>query len=149
MKFFIVQLPPFLIHPVPRLCVVFRNKYLVLWGRVVSPPSNPQAGGPPTAGCPRLLIQYIRSYPPYLEAVSSIRNPRTHHTVVTVDPLNKNGPRWWLYVTGGIMYRVNVFLSPSLDVSVHRGHEAKPRTQMRPTSSCLWHSFCNEHDIAQ
>jgi hypothetical protein len=45
-------------------------------------------GGPPTVGCPRLLIQYIRSYPPYLEAVSSIRNPRTRHVVVTVDPLN-------------------------------------------------------------
>jgi len=57
-------------------------------GRVVSPPPNPQAGGPPTVGCPRLLIQYIRSYPPYLEAVSSIRNPRTRHAVVTVDPLN-------------------------------------------------------------
>jgi hypothetical protein len=39
---------------------------------------NPQAGGPPHVGCPRLLIQYIRSYPPHLEAVSSIL-----HTVVT------------------------------------------------------------------
>ena len=26
---------------------------------------NPQAGGPPLVGCPRLLIQFIRSYPPY------------------------------------------------------------------------------------
>jgi hypothetical protein len=26
---------------------------------------NPQAGGPPLVGSPRLLIQYIRSYPPY------------------------------------------------------------------------------------
>jgi len=25
----------------------------------------PQAGGPPLVGCPRLLIQFIRSYPPY------------------------------------------------------------------------------------
>jgi hypothetical protein len=25
----------------------------------------PQTGGPPFVGCPRLLIQYIRSYPPY------------------------------------------------------------------------------------
>jgi hypothetical protein len=53
------------IRPVPRLCVVIRNKYRVLRGRVVSPPPNPQAGGPPTVGCPRLLIQYIRSYPPH------------------------------------------------------------------------------------
>jgi hypothetical protein len=43
---------------------------------------------PPTVGCPRLLIQHIRSYPPYLEAVSSIRNLRTRRAVVTVDPLN-------------------------------------------------------------
>jgi hypothetical protein len=67
---------------------VFRNKYRVLRGRVVSLQPNPQAGGPPTVGCPLLLIQYIRSYPPHLEAVSSIRNPRTRHAVVTVDPLN-------------------------------------------------------------
>jgi hypothetical protein len=50
--------------------------------------AQPQAGGPPPVGCPRLLIQYIRSYPPYLEAVSSIRNLRTHHSVVTRDPPN-------------------------------------------------------------
>jgi hypothetical protein len=73
---------------IPRLCVVIRNKYWVLRGRVVRPPPNPQAGGPPTVGCTRLLIKYIRSYPPYLEAVSPIRNPRTRHAVVAVDPLN-------------------------------------------------------------
>jgi len=37
----------------------------VLQGGVVSPSPNPQAGGPPLIGCPRLLIQFIRSYPPY------------------------------------------------------------------------------------
>jgi hypothetical protein len=50
----------------PELCVVIRNKYRDLRGRVVSPSPNPQAGGPHTVSCPRLLIQYIRSYPPYL-----------------------------------------------------------------------------------
>jgi hypothetical protein len=49
---------------------------------------NLQAGGPSFVGCPRLLIQYIRSYPPYLEAVSSIRNLRTRHAVVTGDTPN-------------------------------------------------------------
>jgi hypothetical protein len=73
---------------VPRLCVVIRNKYRVLRWELLAPAPNPQAGGPPTVGCPRLLIRYIRSYPPYLEAVSSIRNPRTRHAVVTVDPLD-------------------------------------------------------------
>jgi hypothetical protein len=43
------------------------------------PISVPQAGGPPLFDSPRLLIQYIRSYPPYLEAVSSIRSLRTRH----------------------------------------------------------------------
>ena len=34
------------------------------WGAVGNSP-NPQAGGPPLVGCPRLLIQYIRSCHPY------------------------------------------------------------------------------------
>jgi hypothetical protein len=51
----------------------------------VSPTPNPQAGGPPLVGCPRLLIRYIRSYSTYLEAVSSIHNLRTRHAVVTRD----------------------------------------------------------------
>jgi hypothetical protein len=38
---------------------------------VVNPTGNPEVGGPPIVGCPQLLIQYIRSYPPYLEAVYS------------------------------------------------------------------------------
>ena len=37
----------------------------VLQGGVVSPSPNPQAGGSPLVGCPRLLIQFIPSYPPY------------------------------------------------------------------------------------
>jgi hypothetical protein len=54
------------ISPGPRLCLrIFRNKdTFSQWG-VVSPSPKPQAGGPPLVGCPRLLIQYIRSYPPY------------------------------------------------------------------------------------
>jgi hypothetical protein len=43
---------------------------------------------PPHVGCPRLLIQYIRSYLPYLEAFYSIRNLRTRHAVMTRDPPN-------------------------------------------------------------
>jgi len=31
----------------------------------VSTSPNPQAEGPPFVGCPRLLIQFIHSYPPY------------------------------------------------------------------------------------
>jgi len=32
---------------------------------VVSTSPNSQAGGPPLVGCPRLLIQFIHSYPTY------------------------------------------------------------------------------------
>jgi hypothetical protein len=50
--------------------------------------STPKLEDHPLSAVPRLLIQYIHSFPPYLEAVSSIRNPRTCHAVVTVDSLN-------------------------------------------------------------
>jgi hypothetical protein len=42
----------------------------------------------PLSAVRECFFQYIRSYPPYLEAVSSIRKPRTRHAVVTVDILN-------------------------------------------------------------
>jgi hypothetical protein len=57
---------------------------------VFSPTPNPLAGGQPIVGCPWLLIQYIHSHPPYLEAISSIRNLRTRHDVVTWDPVLLN-----------------------------------------------------------
>jgi hypothetical protein len=74
-----------------------QRKYLALWvllnicfwrGGVVSTSPNPQAGGPPLIVCPRLLIQYIRSYPPY-------RRPFLHPQPEDApcrgdrDPLNK------------------------------------------------------------
>jgi len=43
---------------------VFLNRN-VLQGGIVSTSPNPQAGGPHLVSCPRLLIQFIRSYPPY------------------------------------------------------------------------------------
>jgi hypothetical protein len=62
--------------------------------RSLSPMSNPQAGELPFVGCQRLLIQHIRSYPPYLETVYSIRNVRTRHAMVTRDPIDVEN--WWL-----------------------------------------------------
>ena len=57
------------IIPVPRLWSLFLNMAnFLLWG-VVSTSPNPQAGGPHTVSCPRPVIQYIRSYPTYLEVV--------------------------------------------------------------------------------
>ena len=54
------------ISPGRRLAIwIFRNMILFLrWG-VFSSFLNPQAGIQPLVGCPRLFIQYIRSYPPY------------------------------------------------------------------------------------
>jgi hypothetical protein len=43
--------------------VTFCNVFLFLWWGVVSPLPNPQAGGLPLVGCPRLLIQYIYVLP--------------------------------------------------------------------------------------
>jgi hypothetical protein len=49
----------------PRLSFcLFQIFFFFRWG-VVSTSPNPQAGGPSLVGCPRLLIQYIRSYSPY------------------------------------------------------------------------------------
>jgi hypothetical protein len=44
----------------------------------------------------RLLIQYIHSYPPYLEAVSSIWNPGMCHAVVTETHLTWKILKWIL-----------------------------------------------------
>jgi hypothetical protein len=38
--------------------------------------------------CPKQLIRYICSYPPYLEAVFPVCNLRTYHAIMTRDPLN-------------------------------------------------------------
>ena len=50
----------------PKQLWTFRNMTICLqWGAVNTSP-KPKAGGPPFVCCPRLLIQFIRSYPPYL-----------------------------------------------------------------------------------
>ena len=45
------------------------------WG-VVSTSPKFQAGGPPLVGCPRLLIQYICSYPPYWRPFLHLQPPQ-------------------------------------------------------------------------
>jgi len=46
------------------------------WRTAITSP-NKQAGGPPLVGCPRLLIQCIRSYPPHPETVPPARTWRS------------------------------------------------------------------------
>jgi hypothetical protein len=53
--------------PIP-LCVIRNMLKFLRWG-VFNTSPNCQTTGPPLVGCPRLFIQYIRSYPPYLQAV--------------------------------------------------------------------------------
>jgi len=55
---------------------VFRKTIFFYGEELVAARTTFKAGNPPLVGCPRLLIQYIRSYPPYLEAVSSVCNLR-------------------------------------------------------------------------
>jgi len=87
-----MYLPPFMEGSLPcsqepATSVTFGNKFF-FYCKLLPHPSTPQAGGPAVVGCPRLFIQYIHSYPPYLEAVSSIHNLRTRCVMVTRDPLN-------------------------------------------------------------
>jgi hypothetical protein len=50
--------------------------------------SQPPNWGTNLVGCPRLLIQYIRSCLPQVEAVCSIRNLRACHYLATKYPTN-------------------------------------------------------------
>jgi len=62
---------------IPGSLVTFHNSQSVLlWWGAASPSPNSQAIGPPLVGYVKLIIRYIRTYCPYLEAVSSIRKPR-------------------------------------------------------------------------
>jgi hypothetical protein len=66
--------------------VTFRCKLNFYDEQLLAPPPTPKLEDH-FIGCPLLLFQLIRAYPPYLEAVWSVRNLRTHHTMVTRGPL--------------------------------------------------------------
>jgi hypothetical protein len=51
--------------------------------RSCSPSPKPETGGPPFFGCAQLPIQYIRTYPPHLQAVCCNRKLSRHHALVT------------------------------------------------------------------
>jgi hypothetical protein len=89
----------------------FVRSLFLRWG-FVSPTPKPQTGGPPLVFCPRLLIQYIRSYPSYLEAVFSIRNLRTRHAMLTNVPSNMVFIHLQIYRSGGDYLKL-VYLSRS------------------------------------
>jgi hypothetical protein len=64
---------------------VSQHDMFLRWGDI-STSLNPQAGRPLLVDCPRLLIQYIRSYPPYWR-------PFLHrHALVTETHLSRSNP---------------------------------------------------------
>jgi len=70
--------------PKPKVFAPFRNLFLLLWWGVVSISLNYQPVRPLLISRPGLLIQYILSYAPYLEAVSFIRKLETPSAIVTL-----------------------------------------------------------------
>jgi hypothetical protein len=83
----------------PGPCVTFRNSLVLQWD-VVNPRLTPKVKNT-LPGCPSPLIQYIRSYPLYLVALTSSENQRTRHAVVTKDT----------YSMGINIYRLNIVYS--------------------------------------
>ena len=63
------------------VCSVSKGTFLERGVCIPSP--NPKAGEPPFVIHLRLLIQHTCMYPPYLEVLSIICNPRTHLAMVT------------------------------------------------------------------
>jgi hypothetical protein len=100
-------------HPSPNLMFLFnclgctkgpvqtRGQYTrfvtrpILWWGVVNTSHNLHAGGPPLIGCTRLLIQYIRSYPPYWRP-SLHPQPEDAPYRDERDPLPTTGPLFFL-----------------------------------------------------
>ena len=70
------------ISPGTRHLFAFRN-YASFYGELLAPRPTSKLENHPLSAVRELLIQYIRSYPAYWNARSSIRNLRTHHAVVT------------------------------------------------------------------
>jgi hypothetical protein len=73
-------------RPGPKFLVIFCNKLIFYDEEFITSRPTPKTWGPHLVCCPRLLIQYIRHYPPYLEGIFSIRNLKTRHAVVTRNP---------------------------------------------------------------
>jgi hypothetical protein len=70
---------------------------------VVSTSPNPQAGGPPLVDCPRLLIQFIHSYPPY-------RRPFLHPQPKDAPCRGDRDPHSWVHFTITLFNVGNVLL---------------------------------------
>jgi hypothetical protein len=68
--------------------LTFLNKFIFYGEDLLASRPTPKLQDTDLVDCPRLLIKYIHNYPPYMEAVFSIRNLRTRHAHVTRGTLN-------------------------------------------------------------
>jgi hypothetical protein len=96
------------ISPDPKHMYLFCNKASFLGEELLAhlPPSL--TGGSLLVGCPRLFIQYVRSYPPF-GGCSSTFNVRTYHAVVT------GAHHAWITFKYTFIYSI---------ICLMRGHEA-------------------------
>ena len=110
--FQVVSFPQvFLLKPcIPRLLAIYLNMINFLrWG-VVSTSPNYQAGGPHLVACLRLLIQYIRSYPPCLKAVHPqiedlpCHGDRDQFITLTGTHLSRTHRKYWWFKISGIWH---------------------------------------------
>jgi hypothetical protein len=86
------------------LQVTIRDMLRFLWYRVITQSPTSQAGEQPLVSSSQLLIQYIRSNPSYLKAVSSNRNLGKHNAVMTGDSFNME--TWHDYENNETRYRL-------------------------------------------
>ena len=105
--------------------------------RLLAPCLTPQAGEPPLVGCPRLLIQFIHSYPPYWRP---FLHPQSEDALCRGD---KDPHSWtkiiYLYlpivslscVQKGVSYpRVKIFNSLQRNTQSHRTDRKRFKTKL-------------------
>jgi hypothetical protein len=109
------------------------------WGDVSPSPSSQAGGGPLLVGCLRLLIQYISSYHPYVEAVSSICNQRTRHFLVTGTHLT------WNWNTPTFKFKLLFNLKFSISFQSNISGRESPPTQFH--SRVIWVLYTEDADF--
>ena len=140
------------ISPGPRLIPwLNRNMTTFLrWG-VVSTSPNPQAGGPPLVRCPRLLIQYIRSYNTFWRPFF---HPQLEYSPSRVDRDPCATP-WLYYITSNSLELVVMFsllmkyatsalfclLSGSHQTKLLNNNTQHQRVSYKSVTPFYWHPY--------
>jgi hypothetical protein len=105
-------------------CEEFRNMVIFYGEELLALRPTPPTGGPLPVGCSRLLIQYVCSYPPYLEAVLLSATRRramlwwqepTLQGVLSFSCFNRNIHSWMCHT---LRYpAINIYMFSLADVS--------------------------------